>query len=132
MRTCEGQKLRCWRLFLWREVTMALIAKKIRKKRGILLLLSIMPPVLSRALDPEAMTDQEPNFDVFLLNSSDNVEASTKNPYIKKLTDDSLLCILQPNRVNSAFEKEETIESSLFHLFLGPHGKNRIFTLGVS
>jgi hypothetical protein len=35
-----------------------------------------MPPVLSRALDPEAMTDLEPDFDVYLLNSSNIVEAT--------------------------------------------------------
>jgi hypothetical protein len=40
------------------------------EKRGILLLLSIMSPVLSRALDSEAMTDLEPDFDVLLLNLS--------------------------------------------------------------
>jgi hypothetical protein len=32
--------------------------------------------------------------------------------------EDSLLQILQPNRVKAAFENEDSRESSLFHLFL--------------
>ena len=58
-----------------------------------------------------------PNFDVFLLNQKDVAEAA-ENPYIKKLSEDSLLAILQPKRAKKAFEKKETRESSIFHLFL--------------
>jgi hypothetical protein len=41
-----------------------------------------------------------------------------RNPYVNKLLEDSLLQILQPNRVKAAFENEDSRESSLFHLFL--------------
>jgi hypothetical protein len=54
--------------------------------------------------------------DVFLLGKKD-VAKATRNPYVNKLLEDSLLQILQPNRVKAAFENEDSRESSLFHLF---------------
>jgi hypothetical protein len=74
-----------------------------------------MPPLLSV---PEQYGDDiTPNFDVFLLDEND-VASATRNPYVKKSSEDSLLHILQPKRVKNAFENENK-ESNLFHLFVG-------------
>jgi len=77
-----------------------------------------MPSVLSTQHDTATQETYTPDFDVFLLEKDDVAEA-TKNPYVQKLSDDSLLAILQPGRAKTAFENEEFRESSLFHLFLG-------------
>jgi hypothetical protein len=56
-------------------------------------------------------------FDVFLLDAND-IDVAAKTPYINKLAENSLLSILQSKKAKRAFEKKETRESSLFHLFL--------------
>jgi hypothetical protein len=47
-----------------------------------------------------------------------DVATATRNPCVKKSSEDSLLHILQPKRVKNAFENENK-ESNLFHLFAG-------------
>jgi hypothetical protein len=74
-----------------------------------------MPPLLSV---PEWDGDNiTPKFDVFVLDKND-VATATRNPYVKKSSEDSLLHILQPKRVKHAFENENK-ESNSFHLFDG-------------
>jgi hypothetical protein len=53
-----------------------------------------MTSTLSRKQDPAE--DITPNFDAFLLGKK-VVAKATRNPYINKLLEDSLLQILQPN-----------------------------------
>jgi hypothetical protein len=52
------------------------------------------------------------------VNSHDDMVKATSNSYLCSLADNSLLQILQKNRVKAAFENEDR-ERSLFHLFLG-------------
>jgi hypothetical protein len=45
-----------------------------------------------------------PSFNVFMLNQNETA-AATKNAYIKKLSDDSLLSILKPRKANEGDEE---------------------------
>jgi hypothetical protein len=117
--------------FLWCRRHGIHLSKLREVKGNLATLLFIMPPIFSQ---PEYQTatnaTQEmytPSFNVFLLNEND-VDAATQNPYINKLSNDSLLAILQPNRVKGAWENEDSRESSLFHLFLGRSLFNYILT----
>jgi hypothetical protein len=56
------------------------------------------------------------NFEVFLLGPEEASEAQQENPYVRKLSEDSFLSILQPRRVKNAFQNEK--ERGLFQLFL--------------
>jgi hypothetical protein len=56
------------------------------------------------------------NFEVFLLGAEEASEAQQENPYVRKLSEDSFLSILQPRRVKNAFLNEK--ERGLFQLFL--------------
>jgi hypothetical protein len=74
-----------------------------------------MPPLCSvPGWDGDNIT---PKFDVFVLDEND-VMTATRNLYVKKSFEDSLLHILQPKRVNNAFENENK-ENNLFCLFAG-------------
>lgn len=78
-----------------------------------------MPPGHSNSPDTASNTEETfaPNFDIYLLDEKE-IDSANKNTYISSLSDKSFISILQPGRVKKAFDKEETRESELFHLFL--------------